>query len=121
MSGYRRILHLAGPLDLARTLWPLYRGPADPTFQLGPRHAERATTTPAGPGAISIIRDGDTITAEAWGPGAEWLLETLPGFLGLDDDAAGFDPTLHPVVADLARRRPGGPPARGPRAEGHRR
>ena len=31
----------------------------------------------------------------------------MPRFLGLDDDADGFEPRSHPVVARLARERPG--------------
>lgn len=103
----RRTLTLERPLDLAATLRALYRGPADPTMRLGSRGFDRASETVAGPGAISVAIDGDTVRAEAWGPGSDLLLETLPGFLGLDDDESGFDSSRHPVIADLARRRRG--------------
>ena len=45
--------------------------------------------------------------ARAWGPGAQWLLDALPGALGLYDDISGFDPDAHPVIKDAARRNPG--------------
>jgi 3-methyladenine DNA glycosylase/8-oxoguanine DNA glycosylase len=102
-----RTLHLARPLELVATLTPLYRGPADPTMRLSARVVERASGTPDGPGAIRATLAGDTIEAEAWGLGAARLLDGLPAFLGLDDDDTGFEPRLHPVVADLARRRRG--------------
>ncbi len=68
---------------------------------------ERASATPDGIGAIRISVSGAAVRAEAWGPGAERLLDGLPAFLGLDDDPSGFEPRLHPRVADLARRRSG--------------
>lgn len=103
----RRSLEVPGVLDLVATLRPLYRGPSDPTMRLSPGRGARATTTPEGPAAISMTHRADTIEAEAWGPGADWLLDGLPAFLGLDDDPSGFDPSLHPLIADLARRRRG--------------
>ena len=66
--------------------------------------AIRASATPDGPGTVEIRTEGAAIRASAWGPGADWLLDGLPAALGLDDDDAGFDPGLHPVVAGLARR-----------------
>jgi 3-methyladenine DNA glycosylase/8-oxoguanine DNA glycosylase len=106
-ASARRTIRLERPLDLEATLQPLYRGGGDPTMRLGPRSAARASLTPDGPAAIAIAIEGDEVRAEAWGPGGDRLLEWLPAFLGLDDDDAGFDPALHPVVADLARRRKG--------------
>jgi 3-methyladenine DNA glycosylase/8-oxoguanine DNA glycosylase len=47
------------------------------------------------------------VRAWAWGPGAEWLLDALPGALGLYDDVSGFDPSVHPLISDSARSHPG--------------
>jgi 3-methyladenine DNA glycosylase/8-oxoguanine DNA glycosylase len=102
-----RTLQLDRSLDLVGTLRLLHRGPWDPTMRLSARVVERASNTADGPAAIRAASDGSTIRAEAWGPGADRLLDGLPAFLGLDDDAAGFEPGLHPLVADLARRRSG--------------
>jgi 3-methyladenine DNA glycosylase/8-oxoguanine DNA glycosylase len=44
-----------------------------------------------------------TVLASAWGPGAAWLLVSLPGLLGADDDRTGFQPA-HPLLAELDRR-----------------
>lgn len=98
---------LQGPLDLVATLGPLYRGPRDPTMRLASRSVVRAANTPGGPGAIVLDVEGGGVSARAWGPGARWLVDHAPGFLGLDDDPTGFDPELHRVVARLARQRPG--------------
>ena len=96
-----------GPLDLVATLGPLYRGPRDPTMRLASRSVARAAQTPDGPGAIVVDLDSGRARVRAWGPGAGWLVGHAAAFIGLDDDPTGFDPGLHPVVAALARRRPG--------------
>ncbi|MEY2459522.1 MAG: hypothetical protein QOG30_1352 [Acidimicrobiaceae bacterium] len=62
----------------------------------------RATHTPDGPGTIHLRHDGGE--AEAWGPGAGWLLDRVPAMTGALDSLDGFDPSLHPVVARLAHR-----------------
>ena len=41
--------------------------------------------------------------AAAWGPGASWLLDTLPALLGADDRPEDFVPA-HPVLREAARR-----------------
>jgi 3-methyladenine DNA glycosylase/8-oxoguanine DNA glycosylase len=50
---------------------------------------------------------GDAVvTAAAWGPGATWLLETVPDMLGACDERAGFAPA-HPVLRRMAARHAG--------------
>lgn len=100
----RRTIDLAGPLDLRLVLGPLYRGRGDPTLRLSSVAAARATRTQDGPATLLVEVRGTRVEAEAWGPGAERALDGLPALLGLDDDPTGFDPSLHPVVARLARR-----------------
>jgi 3-methyladenine DNA glycosylase/8-oxoguanine DNA glycosylase len=104
-DAHSRSVALDRPLDLRTVLGPLARGSGDPTLRVAAGAAIRATVTPAGPAAIEIRVDGLSARARAWGPGAEVLLDGLPAVLGLDDDAAGFDPGLHPLVARLARQR----------------
>ncbi|MFI6107422.1 DNA-3-methyladenine glycosylase family protein [Streptomyces sp. NPDC051310] len=95
------------PLDLGLVLGPLRRGPADPTFRTTPDGSVwRASRTPAGPGTLRVAARGGSVEAEAWGPGAEWLLDRLPALLGADDDPSAFT-AHHPVVAEALRRRPG--------------
>ncbi|MGY4999278.1 DNA-3-methyladenine glycosylase family protein [Streptomyces sp. 900105245] len=96
-----------GPLDLGLVLGPLRRGPADPTFRALPDGSVwRATRTPAGPGTLRVRGHGGEVLGEAWGPGAEWLLDRLPDLLGAADDPDAFVPR-HRVVATARHRRPG--------------
>jgi len=99
-----RVVPLGRPVDLRTLLGPLVRGAGDPTMRVAAAAAIRASVTPEGPGAIEIRIDGAAARARTWGPGAAFLLDGLPALLGLDDDPFGFDPSLHPVVAQLARR-----------------
>ncbi|MFF3843572.1 DNA-3-methyladenine glycosylase family protein [Streptomyces sp. NPDC001930] len=99
------------PLDLGLTLGPLRRGPADPTFRVtADGSVWRASRTPDGPGTIRVaVRDGAAegrAEAEAWGPGATWLLDNAPALLGAHDDPAAFVPR-HKLVLATHRRRPG--------------
>ncbi|MET8609918.1 MULTISPECIES: DNA-3-methyladenine glycosylase family protein [Streptomyces] len=96
-----------GPLDLGLVLGPLRRGPADPTFRAtADGSVWRATRTPVGPGTLRVRAYGGEVLGEAWGPGAEWLLDGLPELLGAADDPDAFVPR-HRVVALARHRRPG--------------
>lgn len=102
----RRTIDLDAPLDLRLILGPLYRGRGDPTLCLSSVAAARATRTPDGPATLLVEVRGTRVEAEAWGPGADRVLDGLPALLGLLDDPAGFDPARHPVIAGLARHQP---------------
>ncbi|MFH8453417.1 DNA-3-methyladenine glycosylase family protein [Streptomyces fungicidicus] len=95
------------PLDLGLVLGPLRRGGGDPTFRALPDGSVwRASLTPAGPGTLRVTERGGEVRGEAWGPGAEWLLEQLPEMLGAADDPAAFEPR-HRLLAHTRHRRPG--------------
>jgi len=81
-----------GPLDVTLTLSPLRRGAHDPTWRAEGGAVWRTCRTPYGPGTLRVTVDAreGAVRGQAWGPGAEWLLETLPAMLGADDDAAAF-------------------------------
>jgi 3-methyladenine DNA glycosylase/8-oxoguanine DNA glycosylase len=87
------------------------RGGGDPTFRFDAAGAIwRTSLTPDGPGTIRVLagppEHGTTrVRAQAWGPGAAWLLDALPAVLGQHDDASGFDPA-HPVLREIAGRHP---------------
>ncbi|MFC5180113.1 DNA-3-methyladenine glycosylase family protein [Actinomadura harenae] len=66
----------------------------------------RAVRTPDGPGTVRLRRSSDVVEAAAWGPGAGWLLDTVPEMLGAADDPSGFEPR-HDVLRDAVRRWPG--------------
>ena len=59
-----------------------------------------------GPATLRVLQDpAGVVHASAWGPGADWVLASVPGLPGADDDVSGFEP-IHPLVADAWRRRP---------------
>jgi 3-methyladenine DNA glycosylase/8-oxoguanine DNA glycosylase len=103
------------PLDVRLILSVHRRGPRDPACRVsGDGAVWRTSLTPDGPGtlrvaALSAARPAAAATvvrAAAWGPGASWLLDTLPSLLGAADDPAGFAPA-HPLLRDLSRRHGG--------------
>lgn len=102
-----RSLHI-GEIDLVNTLQMIGIYRVDPTFRNGPGLFAKAVLTPDGPGTMRLVWDGaGDLTAQAWGPGTDWLLERAPHWVGLTDDLDGFDPSLHPRVNELWRRHPG--------------
>jgi len=98
-----RTVRPGAPLNLRLTLAPLCRGRGDPSMRLASDGVWRATRTPDGPATVHLALRHDVVHVEAWGPGAEWALETAPALVGEDDDASGFAPQ-HPAVADAAHR-----------------
>ncbi|MEV7541835.1 DNA-3-methyladenine glycosylase 2 family protein [Streptomyces sp. NPDC089915] len=106
-GGTRRLWKPGGAVDLGLVLGPLRRGPGDPTFRATPDGSVwRATRTPAGPATLRVAVTPDGVDAEAWGPGADWVLDGLPVLLGAEDDPAAFVPR-HRLVHASHRRRPG--------------
>ena len=95
-----RIIEIDDWLNLTSTV----RGSKMP-IMVGPTESRWNTRTPDGPGTMHLARTSDTqVAAEAWGAGAEWLLDQAPRLLGSDDDLSGFTPPE--PLADLWRRRP---------------
>ncbi|HUY44349.1 MAG TPA: DNA-3-methyladenine glycosylase 2 family protein [Streptosporangiaceae bacterium] len=102
-------------LDLPQTLGVHQRGRGDPAFRItGDGAIWRTALTPAGPGTLRVAAAQLTtvpavpgpatlVRAASWGPGASWLLGTLPALLGSGDDRAGFDPA-HPVLREMSAR-----------------
>jgi 3-methyladenine DNA glycosylase/8-oxoguanine DNA glycosylase len=101
-------------LDVRRTLGVHRRGGGDPAFRISAEGSIwRTALSPEGPGTIRVTAarpdldaPATVVRAAAWGPGASWLLRTLPAALGAHDDQAGFHP-VHPVLRELARRHRG--------------
>jgi hypothetical protein len=91
---------------VGRILLHRRRGAGDPTYRLDDagRHW-RGIRTPEGPATLVVsARPADAeVLAEAWGPGADWALESVPDLLGDSDDPSGFEPR-HPVLVEAWRR-----------------
>lgn len=98
----------SGPCSVAQVLAPHRRGAGDPTYRVDDQGAHwRGLRTPDGPATLRICERADLaeVMAEAWGPGAGWALESVPGLLGDDDHWGDFDPRL-PLLAEARRRNP---------------
>jgi 3-methyladenine DNA glycosylase/8-oxoguanine DNA glycosylase len=54
--------------------------------------------------ALRVDREG--VHYAAWGAGTDWVMDTVPGWLGAQDDRRDFRPT-DPIVLCLDRRFPG--------------
>ncbi|BBY33786.1 3-methyladenine DNA glycosylase [Mycolicibacter minnesotensis] len=89
-----------GPVDPARALAPLRRGPGDPCLQVIDGAFWRTSLMVSGPVTARISRAApDAVDCQAWGPGAEEFLDAAPGLLGAHDTATDFVPTDPTVVA----------------------
>ena len=94
------------PLDLSRTLGLLQRGPSDPTIRFEADEVWRAARTPEGPASLQLrLREGG-LHADAWGPGAGWMVDHTPALVGFDDQPDAFRPS-HRLLAELHRHHPG--------------
>jgi endonuclease III len=108
------------PVDVALTLSVHRHGGGDPTFRVESSGTIwRTSLTPQGPATMRITHakapgpkaPGPEVSVHAWGPGAEWLLGTLPDQLGAHDadhelpgDAGGPGADL---LRTIARRHQG--------------
>jgi endonuclease III len=95
-------------VDVRLTLSVHRHGGGDPAYRLDAAGAVwRTSLTPDGPGTLRLTSQpapaGTLVTGQAWGPGAAWLLDTLPAQLGARDDLSGFT-VRHPVVGELVLR-----------------
>jgi 3-methyladenine DNA glycosylase/8-oxoguanine DNA glycosylase len=93
---------------VSQVLGSLRRGAGDPTYVVDPdRTVWNGWRTPDGLVTLAVrpLSAAGEVRAAAWGPGADWVLDGLPGLLGADDDPSGFEPT-HPVMAEAWRRHP---------------
>ena len=102
-------------VDVRLTLSVHGRGRSDPTFRIDEAGAVwRTSLTPDGPATIRVTgrRTGEANAGCAWPrrPGARappgCSMPCLPRS-ACDDDAGGFDPRAHPVLAQVALRHPG--------------
>ena len=109
MLASERVWRSGWPCPVGQVLGPLRHGAGDPTFHREPDGTIwRGIRTPGGPATLrleTLPQDG-AVHGAAWGPGAGWVLDSLPAMLGALDDGAGFDPGRHVVVERLHRNHP---------------
>ncbi|MFT7597835.1 MAG: 3-methyladenine DNA glycosylase/8-oxoguanine DNA glycosylase [Acidimicrobiales bacterium] len=95
-----RTLVIPATLDMKATV----RTAKNP-LMVGPTEMWWSTRTPAGTATLSLERTSDEqVSAEAWGDGADWMLDQAPALLGGSDDLSGFQPVGE--VAKLWRNKP---------------
>lgn len=90
---------------MRQVLAVLRRGAGDPTFRTDPDGTVwRGVRTPAGPATLRLRQAYDGVVhADAWGPGAAWVLDSVPAMLGAEDDPTGFE-AHHASVAAMHRQ-----------------
>jgi 3-methyladenine DNA glycosylase/8-oxoguanine DNA glycosylase len=106
VSPLTRVWRSERPIALRAELAVFRRGSGDPTSHWSrDGSVTRAAQTPEGVGTLELVcrPAGSEVRARAWGPGAEWLLESVPALLGDRDDPEGFVPH-HDLVAEAWRR-----------------
>lgn len=96
----------AAPRDLRSVLRVHQNGRGDPTVQAEPGGWWWATITPQGPGTLHLWWGDASLNAEAWGPGADWLLARVPDLIGEFDEPVVFG-AGHPQVLEAQHRHPG--------------
>jgi 3-methyladenine DNA glycosylase/8-oxoguanine DNA glycosylase len=98
---------LDGPIDLLRTVTFARMGIGDPCLRAVDDAVWRATRTPNGLATQRLTKiRANAICVEAWGPGADWLLERAPSLCGAFDHPEAFRPD-QPLLTHLAQRHPG--------------
>ncbi|MFP5253256.1 MAG: DNA-3-methyladenine glycosylase family protein [Actinomycetes bacterium] len=99
--GLSREWRPAWPCPMHQVLAVLRRGAGDPTFRTDPDGTVwRGVRTPEGPATLRLRQGYDGVVhAAAWGPGAAWVLDSVPAMLGGQDDPSGFVPRHAPVAA----------------------
>jgi 3-methyladenine DNA glycosylase/8-oxoguanine DNA glycosylase len=101
-----REIKLGRALDLWRTLRPLRHGRADLAVRVEASGIWRATRTPEGPGTERLWMEAGALKVQAWGPGANWLVEHAPVLVG-EGRAVEEDLAAHPLLRELRRLHPG--------------
>jgi 3-methyladenine DNA glycosylase/8-oxoguanine DNA glycosylase len=106
VESVQRVWQPGWPCPVGSILGQQRHGGGDPTYRIDDGAVWRGIRTPSGPATLRVgarAAEG-RVHAEAWGAGAEWALDHVPAMLGADDDAEGFRPDLHPLVAEAWRR-----------------
>jgi 3-methyladenine DNA glycosylase/8-oxoguanine DNA glycosylase len=100
-------LSLERPPNLRQTLAHARMGSSDPCLRVVEGAVWRATRTPLGLATQRVrLADRGAVHVDAWGPGAEWLIQRAPELCGALDNPHEFRPE-QPLLRDLVHRHPG--------------
>src|ERR1700761_6265888 len=99
MVSSARTVTFPGVVSPGLTLFPMRRGPGDPTFQVDDGGAIwRTSLLRSGSVTARIVRAAaNAVECTAWGGGADEFLDGLPAMLGAHDDSSNFVP-VDPIV-----------------------
>jgi 3-methyladenine DNA glycosylase/8-oxoguanine DNA glycosylase len=97
----------ARPVDVLATVRPLSRGSGDPSFRVVAGRVWRGVRTPQGAATLCLTPGRAEVHAAAWGPGAEWVVASVPEMLGAGDDWSGLDVSANAFLAAARHRSPG--------------
>mgnify|MGYP000866687069 FL=1 len=106
VSEAPEVIELAVPTayDLRASFIMQRVGSRDPTSRKEHGRFVKSGMTPDGPTTIELVHHTTgKVRASAWGPGARWVLERAPAWLGGDDRPETFAPE-DPTVRRLAKR-----------------
>ena len=95
------------PVNLAKTLAPLFRSARNPACQRDAVGVWLTQRTPEGPASLRLTQGQHEVDAVAWGIGAQWAIDRVPQLLGADDDWSDFDVSTNSFLADARRKLPG--------------
>src|SRR4051794_27559613 len=95
--------HVTPAVDYRGVLRAQQHGRFDPSTQQEPNGWWRATITPAGPATLHIWWSAAGLDAQAWGPGADHVLASVPALTGQLDEPAEITP-VHPAVERAMQR-----------------
>lgn len=87
----QRTIAIGGPIDLGATLGTM-AAKAVQGVRAAPETAWWVTHAPDGPATLHVHSEGRRVRGEAWGAGAEWVLERLPQLCGVADRPEEFQP-----------------------------
>ena len=99
----RVLAALAGDalLDFGPTFAAVYPGRRDPCTEWSSTALRRASRTPEGPATLHAFVRRGCVWAQAFGPGAGWMITQAPRIVGLNDRPEDF----RPACAKLRRLR----------------
>lgn len=94
-------------VELRLVLGSLAQGRTDPTIRRDVDGWWLTMRLASGTATLLLRERADAVEARAWGTGAAEAVAGVPALLGDDDDASGFEPGRHPLVARLHREHRG--------------
>lgn len=101
------VLALPQPLDAIGTAAVLQFGVDDLTCRVSEDVIVRSCMTPHGATTVRLTVRGSSLQVETWGDGGPWVVDRVPGMVGLEDPVADFQPPPSSPLSRLLATYPG--------------